>query len=70
MEPERRTLFQQQLVNVLIVLLVAQLGVVSSQILRLGHCPSFSALKDFEMEQVNWIKKCISSKCSSSWVIF
>jgi hypothetical protein len=52
MEPERRTSLKQ-LVIILLGLLVAQLGLVSSQILRLGHCPSFSALKDFEMEQVS-----------------
>lgn len=52
MEPERRTSIQIQLLILLVGLLVDRIGLVSSQILRLGHCPSFSALKDFEMDQV------------------
>ncbi|EFX70399.1 hypothetical protein DAPPUDRAFT_328301 [Daphnia pulex] len=39
------------LVMLLLVMFTRSPGPVSGQILRLGHCPSFSVLKDFEMDK-------------------
>ena len=36
----------------LLVMFAVTTGPVFGQILRLGHCPSFSVLKDFEMDKV------------------
>jgi hypothetical protein len=41
----------------LLVMFTATAGPVFGQILRLGHCPSFSVLKDFEMDKVQYINK-------------
>ena len=40
----------------LLVMFTATAGPVFGQILRLGHCPSFSVLKDFEMDKVQYNK--------------
>jgi hypothetical protein len=42
------------LVMLLLVMFTRSPGPVSGQILRLGHCPSFSVLKDFEMDKVHY----------------
>lgn len=41
----------------LTALLLVVLPATTGQILRLGYCPSFSALKDFEMDKVSRILK-------------
>lgn len=41
-----------KLMTVMIFAIILPTGPATGQILRIGHCPSFSALKDFEMDKV------------------
>lgn len=49
------TAFLKSVVVTVLFVIVIQLQLTNptaGQILRIGHCPSFSALKDFEMDKV------------------